>query len=72
MPLTPFQSGVARVIAVNRTPESHIAGGAVINRGPTGLRVSDDLDIFYDILPSHENLEADSPAITPNETSRRL
>jgi hypothetical protein len=33
MPLTSFQSGVARVLAANRNPESYVAGGAVINRG---------------------------------------
>jgi hypothetical protein len=49
MPLTDFQKGVARLIAGNRTPESHVAGGAVINRGETGLRISDDLDIFHDV-----------------------
>jgi hypothetical protein len=49
MPLTDFQKGVARLIAANRTPMSHIAGGAVINRGETGLRISDDLDIFHDV-----------------------
>jgi hypothetical protein len=48
MPLTDFQKGVARVIAANREPESHIAGGAVINRGEAALRTSDDLDIFHD------------------------
>jgi hypothetical protein len=50
MPLTDFQKGVARVIAANRTPESHIADGAVLNRGVDGLRISDDLDIFHDVL----------------------
>ena len=49
MPLTDFQKGVAPLIAANRTPESHIAGGTVINRGETGLRISDDLDIFHDV-----------------------
>ena len=49
MPLTEFQKGIARLIAANRTPESHIAGGAVINRGEAGLRISDDLDIFHDV-----------------------
>lgn len=48
MPLTEFQRCVALIIARNRTPESHIAGGAVINRGPTGVRISEDLDIFHD------------------------
>ena len=40
--------GVARLIATNRKPESHIAGGAVINRGESALRISKDLDIFQD------------------------
>jgi hypothetical protein len=52
MPLTPFQREVARILIANRTPESHIAGGAVINRGETGLRFSDDLDIFHDVAAS--------------------
>src|SRR5262249_11226780 len=52
MPLTPFQREVARVLAANRNPESHIAGGAVINRGAAGLRISDDLDIFHDVAAS--------------------
>jgi hypothetical protein len=55
MPLTEFQKGVARVIAANRKPESHIAGGAVINRGDGGLRISDDLDIFHDRLTINQN-----------------
>jgi hypothetical protein len=48
MPLTEFQKGVARLIAKNRKPESPIAGGAVINREDTALRISNDLDIFQD------------------------
>lgn len=52
MPLTAFQKEVARILAVNRNPESHIAGGAVINRGDSGLRISDDFDIFHDAAES--------------------
>jgi hypothetical protein len=52
MPLTAFQKEVARVLAKNRSPESHVAGGAVINRGEAGLRFSDDLDIFHDVIES--------------------
>lgn len=52
MPLTPFQREVARILAKHRNPESYVAGGAVINRGPGGVRVSDDLDIFHDIAAS--------------------
>jgi hypothetical protein len=49
MPLTPFQMGVAQILAKNRNPDSHFAGGAIINRGESGVRVSDDLDIFHDL-----------------------
>ena len=52
MPLTPFQKEVLRTLAANRSPESHIAGGAVINRQETGLRYSDDLDNFHDVAAS--------------------
>ncbi len=52
MPLTTFQRAVARLLAANRSPESHIAGGAVINRGEASLRFSNDLDIFHDVAAS--------------------
>jgi hypothetical protein len=52
MPLTPFQREVARILAAHRNPESHVAGGAVINRADTSLRYSDDLDIFHDAAES--------------------
>jgi hypothetical protein len=64
MPLTPFQREVARVLAANRNPESHVAGGAVINRGDAGLRISDDLDIFHDAAESvAASAEADERAL---------
>jgi hypothetical protein len=49
MPLTAAQKDVVRIILFNRSPESHLAGGAVINRDESGLRFSDDLDIFHDL-----------------------
>ena len=52
MPLTAAQKHVVRTILANRTPESHLAGGAVINRHVGGLRYSDDLDIFHDVAAS--------------------
>ena len=55
MPLTDFQRGVVRLIAANRKPESHVAGGAVLNRGEAGLRISDDVDNFHDAPPIVEN-----------------
>jgi hypothetical protein len=52
MPLTPFQKEVARLLAAHRNPESHLAGGAVINRAEGSFRYSDDLDIFHDAAES--------------------
>ncbi|MCI0684335.1 MAG: nucleotidyl transferase AbiEii/AbiGii toxin family protein [Gemmataceae bacterium] len=48
MPLTPLQSQVLSLLAVHRTPESHVAGGAAINRGGQSPRYSSDLDFFHD------------------------
>lgn len=63
MPLTAFQREVARLLAAHRNPESHVAGGAVINRGEAGVRVSDDLDIFHDAADS-VGLSAEADART--------
>ena len=52
MPLTAFQKEVARLLAAHRSPESHVAGGAVINRADTSFRYSDDLDVFHDAAES--------------------
>jgi len=48
MPLTPFQASVAQLLAANRTPESHLAGGAAIHIDPGSPRISNDLDYFQD------------------------
>ena len=52
MPLTAFQKWVAHILAANRNPESHVAGGAVINRSDASVRYSEDLDIFHDAAES--------------------
>jgi hypothetical protein len=52
MPLTTFQRAVARLLAAHRNPESHLAGGAVINRADSSFRYSSDLDIFHDAAES--------------------
>lgn len=52
MPLTALQKVVARLLASHRNPESHVAGGAVINRTPDSPPYSSDLDIFHDIAAS--------------------
>src|SRR6266849_7656056 len=49
MPLTSFQKEVARLLAANRNPDSHLGGGAVINRAGDSPRYSADLDLFHDV-----------------------
>lgn len=48
MPLTPYQSQVARLLAAQRTPDSYLAGGAALHFSPHSLRYSNDLDYFND------------------------
>jgi hypothetical protein len=52
MPLTPFQREVARLLAAHRNPDSHVAGGVVINRSDASPRYSADLDLFHDAVES--------------------
>ena len=52
MPLTAFQKEVARLLAAHRNPESHLAGGSVINRADASPRYSNDLDLFHDAADS--------------------
>lgn len=44
MPLDKFQEDVLKLIAANRSPESHVAGGSALHQH--GIRLSDDIDIF--------------------------
>jgi hypothetical protein len=48
MPLHPIQREIARLLAANRSPESHPAGGAGLHREENSLRYSQDLDYFND------------------------
>ncbi len=48
MPLTRFQKELAMLLAGNRTPDSHLAGGAALNFSPNSHRFSNDLDFFHD------------------------
>jgi hypothetical protein len=60
MPLTPLQREVAQLLASHRNPDSHAAGGAVINRSDSSPRYSADLDFFHDIAESvRTSAEAD-------------
>jgi hypothetical protein len=40
---------VLRLLAANRTPASHVAGGTVLNASPESPRFSRDVDIFHDV-----------------------
>ena len=46
MPLSNYQSEILRIVAAQRTPESHVAGGAPI--AALSSRQTNDLDIFND------------------------
>lgn len=48
MPLTNFQSTLARLLSENRTFDSYLAGGAAILIEPNTMRYSRDLDYFHD------------------------
>ena len=48
MPLTPFQESVAKLLSVDRSPDSYLAGGAAMHIAPGSERFSNDLDYFHD------------------------
>jgi len=48
MPLTDFQKVLARLLSVNRAPDSYLAGGAALHIEPDSQRYSRDLDFFHD------------------------
>ncbi len=48
MPLTKFQRKVAKLLSSQRSPDSHLAGGAALHFAPNSIRFSNDLDLFHD------------------------
>jgi hypothetical protein len=48
MPLGDFEKAVLRLLAVNRSPESYVAGATVFLRQPDSHRQSQDIDLFHD------------------------
>ncbi len=64
MPLTPFQRDVLRLLASQRRPDSHVAGGTAINRSDTSPRYSADVDFFHDLAESvFVSAEADAAVL---------
>lgn len=54
MPLLKIQQEALTVIASNRHPGSHVAGGIAINQ--EGLRYSHDIDIFHDLAADQDRV----------------
>ena len=52
MPLGDFEKTVLRLLAVNRSPESYVAGATVFLRREDSHRQSRDVDVFHDTVPS--------------------
>jgi hypothetical protein len=52
MPLGPFEQEVLRLLAVNRNPDSYVAGATVLNQDPASPRASKDVDLFHDTIES--------------------
>ncbi len=48
VPLTGFQTAIAELLAVNRSSDSYLAGGAAMHIEPNSKRYSNDLDYFHD------------------------
>jgi hypothetical protein len=48
VPLTSFQAAIAELLAVNRSPDSYLAGGSAMHIEPNSKRYSNDLDYFHD------------------------
>ena len=46
MPLTKIQSGILRLLAAHRDPESYVGGSTPLNRNAP--RYSSDIDVFHD------------------------
>jgi hypothetical protein len=48
VPLTGLQAAIAELLAVNRSSDSYLAGGAAMHIEPNSKRTSNDLDYFHD------------------------
>lgn len=65
MPLGDFEKTILRLLAVNRNPESYIAGATVFLRRVDALRQSQDIDVFHDTVQSLQNaVEQDAAVLT--------
>lgn len=70
MPITPFQREVSRLLAVNRAPDSYLAGGAALHLRPNSKRYSNDLDYFHDSEERVAKAFADDRAVLESKGIR--
>ncbi len=52
MPISDMQAEILRQIAINRSPDSYLAGATVLHRTHDSPRYSQDLDFFHDMADS--------------------
>ena len=52
MPLADFERTVLRLLAINRNPESYVAGATVFLQREDSHRQSHDVDVFHDTVQS--------------------
>ena len=63
MPLGNFEKSILRLLAVNRHPESYIAGATVFLRRADSLRQSQDIDVFHDTVNSLQQAARQDAAV---------
>jgi hypothetical protein len=67
MPLGDFEKSILRLLAVNRNPESYIAGATVFLRREDSVRQSQDIDVFHDTVQSLQQAASlDAAVLTQN------
>ena len=63
MPLGDFEKTVLRLLAANRNPGSYVAGATVFLRREDSHRLSQDIDVFHDTVPSLQRAAAQDAAV---------
>jgi len=67
MPIAEFERDILKLLAVNRHPESFIAGGTVLNQAAGTPRTSEDLDVFHDTEEAVQaSVQRDIPLLEKN------
>ena len=67
MPLTEFQKRILKLISKNRSLDSHVGGGLVLNAAEDSLRFSKDVDIFHEAAVEVVNASEADAALLEEE-----